>query len=244
MSERFVFFDSQGQGPWLPVDDGAGTEVCRIWTQVGTWQAGTVSWQWRVYAAAPYQIPEDPHCGSMAESFAYLLQACPGALIMMYNHHEVVSVDTLAMLQGMRFFALGSDEQEQSWDQALSRGMPVYGLAGRARVHLRRASKARGQDVLSAFGFGLYVCGDEFPEWYEESHNHVAWRSAAQARLIGWGGYEYAVHDSGEYRWQDKGQERYLRVQWQWSHGHRCWAQPRMIMQQAADSGQGGQCSD
>jgi hypothetical protein len=232
-----------------PADDtvriaGPAGPLGVLWTSVLAWRCQGQLLQLQLLAAEPVALPayeaSEPASGALARLQQALLRH--GGLLVLRNPAAAFSPERIALASGVRLFAVADPADEACWDAALSLGQPVYGLRGVISCSVATAHPAA---VISALAYGNFCCEEGLTlERLEEDRSGVrlAARLPIAAAVIVRGGFEAARLQGAEVRWDDQGNEGYVRVVAR-ATGGCCWTQPRFIAPRqpgaAAGLGQG-----
>lgn len=207
-----------------------GAEPAALWCVRRRWPCRDAALAITILAPEPVALPDpDPALPAASALASALAAAQPrGALLVLDNPAEAFGPERIAWAAGVRLLAIASPEDEACWDALLSQGRPCYAVRGTLWVEVWRPRPA---NVLSALSFGAFVACDGLePLAVEESPRHIAWRmaEAVAAEVVVRGGFVAARLAGAEGRYDDRGQEGYVRVVLRGAHGA-CWTQPRFV---------------
>jgi hypothetical protein len=232
-----------------PADDtvciaGPAGALGNLWTSVLEWRCQEQLLQLQALAAEPISLPAHEPSEPAVGAIARLQQALcgSGGLLVLRNPAAAFGAERIALASGVRLFAIGAPADELCWDAALSLSQPVYGLRGVISCTVGSAHPAA---VISALAYGNFCCEEGLRlERLEEDQVGVrlAAGHAFAAAVIVRGGFEAARLAGTEVRWDDHGNEGYVRVVARSTTGA-CWTQPRFVAprQPGRAAGHGGQ---
>jgi hypothetical protein len=210
---------------------GSDGHLGALWSAHLPWTCRGTLLDLRVIATEAIPLP-DPEPSEPPESaVARVLQAIAGqgALLALLNPGAAFGPDRVTFTEGVRLFALTTPEDLATWDAALSRGLPVYGLRGLIAADV---FTPRPTGVISALAYGLFLCEEHLRlTAFAEDRAGVTWTCDADdavATVIARGGFEIATIPGKTGQWKDLGNEAYLRVVIRSGTGA-CWTQPRFI---------------
>ncbi|HYE04817.1 MAG TPA: hypothetical protein VEL07_04770 [Planctomycetota bacterium] len=235
-------------GDDLPLVDDSGAIAARLWRGRLRWRCADGALDLIVLAlseaALPDHEPTEPVAGAIARVLLALRaqsHAIGPTLSLLVAPAATLGADAIRLADGIRLFAIDSDEDEACWDAALACGMPVYGVRGMCVLDVARAD---GTSALLALGLGGFTCGDlELVELIEDRAG-TRWRvagadaDAAVATVIVRGGFEAARIPGASGAWQDRGDEGSVRVVVR-APGGSCWTQPRFVAPRPAGHASG-----
>jgi hypothetical protein len=201
-----------------------------LWSSVLDWRCQGQLLRLQALAAEPISLPAPEASEPASGAIARLQQALfgSGGLLVLRNPAAAFGAERIALASGVRLFAIGDPADELCWDAALTLGQPVYGLRG---VISCTVSSAHPAAVVSALAYGNFCCEEGLRlERLEEDRSGVrlAARQPFTAAVIVRGGFEAARLQGAEVRWEDQGNEGYVRVVAR-SAGGACWTQPRFV---------------
>jgi len=223
--------------------DGPLGALGSLWTAVLEWRCQEQLLLLQVLAAEPLALPACESSEPAGGAIARLQQALfgHGGLLLLRNPAASFGAERIALASGVRLFAITAPADEACWDAALSLAQPVYGLRG---VIACSVASFRPTAVISALAYGNFCCEEGLSlERLEEDRSGVrlAADHAFAATVIVRGGFEAARLQGAEVRWEDQGNEGYVRVVVRSPSGA-CWTQPRFIAprQPGRAAGHGG----
>ena len=198
----------------------------------------------RLIGADPVAVPEAEASEPVVGALARLLQACRGSgtLVMLENPAQAFGTERIPLTEGVRLFALHSDEDVACWDAILSLGQPIYGVRGMVAMEVMTAHPA---GIVSALAYGLFTCDEGLSlTGLHEDRAGVAYASDREttATVVIRGGFESVeLHGAAgeQVRYVDRGGEAYVRLVITDRDGNRCWTQPRFVV--PAHGGKHGQ---
>ncbi len=201
-----------------------------LWTSVLEWRSQGQLLRLQALAAEPIALPAPEESEPAGGAIARLHQALfgSGGLLVLRNPAAAFGPERIALASGVRLFAVQEAADEACWDAALSLGQPVYGVRG---VVSCAVSSAHPAAVIAALAYGNFCCEEGLSlERLEEDHGGVrlAARQPFAAAVIVRGGFEAARLEGAEVRWDDQGNEGYVRVVARAASGA-CWTQPRFV---------------
>ncbi len=225
--------------------DGA---TARLWTSVLSWRCQDRLLELQALAAEPVALPEGEPSEPASGAIARLQQAlhAHGGLLLLRNPAAAFAPERIALASGVRLFAIAATADEACWDAALSLALPVYGVRG---VVACEVSSTHPAAVISALAYGNFCCeeGLSLARLAEDPAGvGLAGREPITASVIVRGGFEAACLSGEEVRWDDRGNEGYVRVVARGPSGT-CWTQPRFVAPRAgglpgAPGGGHGRC--
>jgi hypothetical protein len=209
---------------------GPSAAVGALWTRVLEWRCRDHLLSLQVLAAEAIDLPGNEVSEPVAGALARLQQALHGhgGLLLLRNPHEAFGPARIALTSGVRLFAIASAADEACWDAALSLVLPVYGVRDVLSCEVASGHPAA---VISALAYGAFVCeqGLQLARLDEDRTGvRIVGQSAVEATVIVRGGFEAARLKGDDLRWDDRGNEGYVRLLVQ-SAGGRCWTQPRFV---------------
>ncbi len=130
-------------------------------------------------------------------------------------------------LSACRFVRIHNDSDREIWDRLLSMGLPIYGLSESIYCDVSNPLPA---SLLSALLFGAYYCSDGLLLSIDEGPQHcfITSEESLTAQVIIRGGMEAQQLNGTEIKWQDSGQEGYVRFELRGESGQ-AWTQPRFV---------------
>jgi hypothetical protein len=224
---------------------GADGPVGSLWTRVLDWTCRDRRLRMQVLAAEPVTLPGSEPSEPAVGALARLNQALhgSGAVLVLREPASVFTPERISFAEGVRLFGVATPEDEACWDAALSRGQPVYGLRGQVACECRSAHPAA---VISALAYGLFTCEEGLAlERLDEDRGGVGYGVGAaiegevEAAVIIRGGFEAARLRGRSARWDDRGNETYVRLVVRSSAGA-CWTQPRFVAPRGSAAGHTG----
>jgi hypothetical protein len=206
-----------------------GTAVT-LWTRILDWGCSDGPLRMQVIASERLALPGREASEPMVGAIARVQRAINGhgGMILLHDPATVFSAERIALAHGVRLFAIDQPSGEALWDAALSLGQAVYGVRGTLVID---SSSLHPAAVMSALAFGSFSCceGLILSELNEDrSGVGFTCAEAVEATVIIHGGFEAATIRGRSGRWQDRGNEAYVRLRLHSANGT-CWTQPRFI---------------
>ncbi|TVR43525.1 MAG: hypothetical protein EA402_09490 [Planctomycetota bacterium] len=161
----------------------------------------------------------------------------PDALVLLVNPEAALGPQHMVHAQGCGLVAIDGPERLACWDEALAKGLPIYGLRDYLHLELNRPQPSA---VLAALAFGNFSCRrgldqvviteDRFGvSWQDPEHRQLSVSAVLRQ------GFEAPLGAAAEGRWQDSGHEGVVRLYLCHDAGE-IWTQPRFIMPQPGGS--------
>ncbi len=192
-----------------------GVAAFSLWSTRLDWICAGEPLRVQILAAEALPLPEsepsEPAPGAIARIAASL--AGTRAVAILHHPGRTFSPERIAFAEGARIFALGDEADERCWDAMLTRGVPVWGLRGKAVCTVDRADE---RSVIGALIYGNFHAEDGLSlDRIEETRTGVSWtcaRDDAQAEVIARGGFPISRQAGASGRWTDRGDEGYVRI--------------------------------
>jgi hypothetical protein len=217
---------------------GPSGQVGSLWTRVLEWRCRDHILRLQILAAEEIGLPENEESEPVTGAIARLQQALHGSggLLVLRNASEAFGPGQIALTSGVRLFSITQAQDEACWDAALSLAQPVYALRGTVACE---CSSSHPAAVISALAYGNFVCEEGLSlERLDEDRTgvRVVAGEPIDATVIIRGGFEAARLHGPDVRWEDRGNESYVRLVVRSATGT-LWTQPRFVGPRTGQTG-------
>lgn len=225
-----------GDDATLPVRSNDGRTVGTLWRHRARWRCRDGDLAVLVLAIAPLPLPSPDADEPLVSALARLIRATAQHQALIGLENPTVLCGRMELAAGVRLFALTDDASIPAWDEALSLGLPVYGLRGTLVCDALRPDATA---MFAALAYGGARCEDGLHlTQCDEQRASVALRADTEltVSVIVRGGFEAAVLIGNTVTWHDRGGEGYVRLIAR-SPAGTCWLQPRFVAPAPPSSG-------